>query len=58
MTNLNLTEVIPAKRSAEPGPGSRGLDMSMNSLRRDLGSPVPDLRFAASGMTMEGLSAV
>ncbi len=58
MTNLELTEVIPAKRSAEPGPESRGLYLSMSYPKRDLGSPVPGLRSAAPGMTIEGLSAV
>ncbi len=29
MTNLYLTEVIPAKRRAEPGPESRGPYVSM-----------------------------
>ena len=46
MTNLNLTVVIPAKRSAEPGPESRGVNVSVSERQRDLGSPVPDLRFA------------
>ncbi|WP_279629386.1 hypothetical protein [Pannonibacter carbonis] len=30
MTNLDLSEVIPAKRSAEPGPESSGLYNSMS----------------------------
>jgi hypothetical protein len=46
MTSLDLSEVIPAKRSAEPGPERLGIDVSMSEYRRDLGSPVPDLRFA------------
>jgi hypothetical protein len=30
MSNLGFTEVIPAKRSAEPGPESRGLFISIS----------------------------
>ena len=56
MTNLDLTEVIPAKRSAEPGPVSRGLYISISYPLRDLGSPAPGLRYATPGVTIEGLS--
>ena len=48
-----LSIVIPAKQSAEPGSGSPGLASIVNTPRP--GSPIPDSRSAASGMTTERL---